>query len=282
MQIQHCLIQAASQLTGVRKSDSSRIDVEVLLCHVIQQPRSYLFSHSDEILSEPQLTQFNLLLQRRLAGEPVAYIVGYREFWSRRFRVNSSVLIPRPETECLVERMLQLDLPGNARVLDLGVGSGAIAITLAGERPDWHCIGIDSSEKALAIAHLNRGGLLSRSNCSLIAGDWLSAIVPQSADLVVSNPPYIEVADPHLEEGDVRFEPRSALASGDDGMDAIRAICLQAREVLVPGGYIVVEHGWRQQQQVVELLATCALMDIECGKDLAGLPRFVLARQPDC
>lgn len=279
MQIQDCLKRAAKQLDDSGVGDSSRIDAEVLLCNVIQQPRSYLFSHSDSTLSEPQLTQFNLLLQRRLAGEPIAYIIGYREFWSRRFLVSPAVLIPRPATECLVERVLQLDLPADASVLDLGVGSGAIAITLASERPNWHCSGIDTSEEALEIARLNRENLLSHSNCSLLAGNWLAPIVPQSVDLIVSNPPYIESADSHLEEGDVRFEPRVALASGDDGLDAIRAICHQAGEKLVPGGYIAIEHGWQQQPQVVELLAARAFVDIECGTDLAGLPRFVLARR---
>lgn len=278
MQIQQCLRQSVSQLDEAGIGDSSRIDAEILLCHVIGKSRSFLFSHADEQLSAEQARQFNNLLQRRLAGEPVAYIIGHREFWSLSFRVSPDVLIPRPDTECLVEKILHLDLPDNACVIDLGVGSGAITIALASERKSWHCTGVDLSAAALQVADSNRKLLLTRNNCSLVRGDWMTALAPKSVDLVVANPPYIESTDQHLSEGDVRFEPLSALVSDDSGLQDIRSISQQARAVLVAGGYLVIEHGWRQQQQVIEILLGDGYVDIEAGMDLAGQPRFVLAR----
>ena len=163
-------------------------------------------------------------------------------------------------------------------MVDLGVGSGAITIALVSERADWHCIGVDVSKGALRVASKNSKRLLSKGGCSLVASNWLDAIAQGSVDLVVSNPPYIEGNDPHLDVGDLRFEPRSALVSERNGLDDIRAICQQAKVSLVSGGYLIVEHGWQQQPQVVELFRDNGFVNIEQGRDLAGQPRYVLAR----
>ncbi len=250
-----------------------------MLCAVLDRPRSYLFAYADTELEDADYRRFFQWLARRLQGEPIAYITGRREFWSLSFAVSPAVLVPRPETECLVERILALDLPEHAEVVDAGTGSGAIAIALASERPAWHCSGLDASAAALAVARNNATNLLPQTGISLLRGDWLEAIASESLDLVVANPPYIAEDDEHLACGDLPYEPASALVSGSDGLDALRIIAAQAVRVLKTGGYLVVEHGWQQQQEVVAIFTTSGFTRIETGSDLAGTPRFVLAQR---
>ena len=243
-----------------------RLEAELLLLHVLGKPRSWVIAHADDVLDDAHETAFHALVQRRRDGEPVAYITGHRGFWTLNLEVTSATLIPRPETELLVELALARMAP-TARVVDLGTGSGAIALAMARECPTATIVATDASADALAIAERNaaRHGI---GNVRFAQGDWLSPLAGERFDLIVSNPPYIESADPHLAQGDLRFEPASALASGVDGLDDIRRIVAQARDHLEPGGALLMEHGWNQGAAVRDVLSAAGYRDVFTEQDL--------------
>jgi len=256
------MLAAATQRLG------GRADAELLLLHVVRQPRSWLFAHADDVLETDVQTAYAELLDRRAAGEPVAYITGRRGFWSLDLEVTPATLIPRPETELLVEQALQRVPEESACVVaDLGTGSGAIALAIARERPHAQVIATDASADALAVAERNarRHGV---GNVAFVHGDWLTPLAGQRFGLIVSNPPYIEAADPHLAQGDLRFEPASALASGVDGLDDIRRIVRDARMHLDAGGWLLFEHGWNQGDAARELLQEAGYCTVFTARDL--------------
>lgn len=259
--VRHLLAAASARL-------GERTDAELLLLHVLRQPRSWLFAHADDEPDTDAQTAFSSLVERRAAGEPVAYLTGRRGFWSLELEVSPATLIPRPETELLVELALQR-LPSDAacRAADLGTGSGAIALAIACERPLARVVATDASAAALAVARRN-AQRHTIGNVSFVHGDWLVPLADERFDLIVSNPPYIEAADPHLAQGDLRFEPASALASGPDGLDDIRRIVPDARAHLHPGGWLLFEHGWNQGAAVRALLAEAGYADVFSAQDL--------------
>ncbi|MET0935506.1 MAG: peptide chain release factor N(5)-glutamine methyltransferase, partial [Luteibacter sp.] len=230
-----------------------RLEAELLLAHTLGVNRAWFFAHADDALDAAANERFDALVRRRLAGEPIAYITGTRDFWSLTLEVTPATLIPRPETELLVELALER-LPQGGRVVDLGTGSGAIALAIAKERPDATVYAVDASIEALDVATRN-GQRLGLERVTFLHGDWLAPLAGAMFDLVVSNPPYIESDDHHLAEGDLRFEPQGALASGKDGLDDIRRIVAMAQPRLVPGAWLLMEHGWNQGDAVRRLLA---------------------------
>ncbi|MBB1418700.1 MULTISPECIES: peptide chain release factor N(5)-glutamine methyltransferase [Pseudoalteromonas] len=260
-------------------SDSAKLDAQVLLLDVLQKPRSYLFSWPEQKLTPQQQQLFESYCQRRLTGEPVAHITGTREFWSLPLQVNPTTLIPRPDTETLVEYTLSLPLPVAAKVLDLGTGTGAIALALASEMPLWQITGVDRVADAVALANTNKQRL-GFINVDFVQSDWFSQVTAQQFDLIVSNPPYIEYDDIHLNQGDVRFEPLSALVADDDGMADIKYIITQARNFLTSNGYLVIEHGYQQSTKVHSFFAQMAYTNILTVKDLANNDRVTLAQWP--
>ncbi|MDH5485846.1 MAG: peptide chain release factor N(5)-glutamine methyltransferase [Gammaproteobacteria bacterium] len=278
MIIRQLLAEAGQQLAQV--SESPRLDAEVLLCHLLDKDRSYLLTWPDKALDEPVLAAFQQLLQQRLAGTPVAHLTGQREFWSLPLQINQHTLIPRPDTECLVEQVLQA-YPASAQlvVADLGTGSGAIALALASERPNWQIVATDSSTEALQVARSNAASL-GINNIEFRQGNWLAALPAIPFDIIASNPPYICDADPHLQQGDVRFEPLSALASGEDGLDAIRHICSTAMHHLKPGGLLILEHGYDQQQAVADIFHINGFKTIHQASDLGHNPRTTSGNKP--
>lgn len=253
------------------QSAIGRVDARVLLREVLGQSDAWLIAHGDEALSDAQSRQYAALVARRTAGEPVAYITGRREFHGRDFAVTPATLIPRPETEMLVELALQR-APQRGRVLDLGAGSGCIGVTLAAERPDLQVTLVDVSPEALDVARRN-AQRWAPANTVLLQGDWFSALGGQHYDLIVSNPPYVADGDAHLAQGDLRFEPRAALASGADGLDAIRRIVAGAPAHLAPGGWLLIEHGYDQHAACTALLQRAGLRDVFSARDLAGILR---------
>lgn len=258
-------------------SDSPRLDAELLLAHALGKPRSYLYTWPENQPNAIQARDFLALLARRIKGEPVAYLLGKREFWSLELSVNSAVLIPRPETELLVESILSLPLLNSAAVLDLGTGSGAIALALGSEKPGWRVTAADISADALETAKKNARNLKLR-NVEFLLSRWFNAIPDQRYDVIVSNPPYIATADPHLKTGDVRFEPRSALTSGADGLDDLREIVNLAPQHLKIDGYLLVEHGYDQGKTVASLFAARGFTKIRSLRDMEGRSRATLGK----
>ena len=242
----------------------------MLACHALKVETVWLLAHDTDPLDDAETTAFDALLVRRLAGEPVAYLLGEREFYGRPFRVTPATLIPRPETEHLVDAALARG-PAQARVLDIGTGSGCIAITLKLERPDWQVTAIDLSTDALVVARDNACRL--DADIEWLESDLFAALAGRTVDLIVSNPPYVAEADPHMATGDVRFEPRTALTSGEDGLDAIRQIVKQAPAHLSDGGWLLLEHGWDQGDAVGRLLTEAGFSKTFLEFDLAGQAR---------
>lgn len=265
------ILRAARAVTGPGEA-------ELLLAHVLQRPRSWLYAHGDEELAEDAAQRFTALIERRHGGEPVAYLTGQRGFWRFDLQVSPATLIPRAETELLVELALaRLPVGREARVADLGTGSGAVALALALERPLTRVIATDASAAALEVATAN-ARLLGLENVSFRHGDWLAPLAGERFEAIVSNPPYIADADVHLGRGDLRFEPRSALASGTDGLDDIRTIIRDAPALLLPGGWLLLEHGFDQGAAVRRLLSGAGLVDVETVRDLEQRDRVSLGR----
>ncbi len=255
-------------LAAATRRLGERADAELLLLHVLRKPRSWLFTHADDVLDADVQSAYDALLDRREAGEPVAYITGRRGFWTLGLEVTPATLIPRPETELLVELALQRLPPDfGGRVADLGTGSGAIALAIARERPRAQVVATDASTAALEVARRN-AQRHAIGNVDFVHGDWLLPLAGKRFELIVSNPPYIDAADPHLARGDLRFEPASALASGSDGLDDIRRIVDGARRHLNPSGWLLVEHGWNQGAAVRALLLHAGYMQIFTAQDI--------------
>jgi release factor glutamine methyltransferase len=264
-------------------ASTARIEVQILLQTVLSVNRAYLLTHPERVLDSNEFLRYSGLLDRRLHGEPIAYILGEREFYGLNFKVTPATLIPRPDTELLVELALQKiprPLAGEGvrqdgrgyRVLDMGTGSGAIALTIARERPDTHVVAVDASVDALAVATEN-AKKLQTCNVRLLQSDWFSALSDERFDLIVSNPPYIESDDEHLSLGDVRFEPLTALASGDDGLDDIRRILSEAKPHLNPCGWLMFEHGYDQAERVRALMREAGFNEVSSARDLSGIER---------
>lgn len=273
--IAQALQRAVRQLAG---HDSARLDAEVLLMHVLDKPRSHLHAWPEKVLTETELARLDSLLQRRAAGEPVAHLTGRREFWSLTLEITPDTLIPRPDTECLVEQALaRLPAGPPLRVADLGTGSGAIVLALASERPEWQLYAVDRSPACLAVARRN-ARRLGLGGVHFLLGDWGAALADASLDAIVSNPPYVAAADPHLQQGDVRHEPLAALASGKDGLDDIRRLAGDAARVLKPGGRLFLEHAPGQSRDIHNLLKNHNFQDIRAVRDLAGRERVTEAR----
>jgi release factor glutamine methyltransferase len=252
-------------------TSSARIEVQILLQTVLQVNRAYLLTHPEQQLDTEQRARYATLFERRSSGEPLAYLLGEREFYGLTFRVTPATLIPRADTELLVELALQR-IPQRGRVLDLGTGSGAIALSIAHARPDIEVTAVDASPEALDVAREN-ARRLNIGNVRLLQSDWFAALAGERFDLIVSNPPYIAEGDAHLAQGDLRFEPRTALASGADGLDDIRRIVADAKEHLDAGGWLLFEHGYDQAGRVRELLATAGYAGVFSARDLAGIER---------
>lgn len=279
--IAQCL-QLSTELDAV--SDSARLDIELLLCHVLQKNRTYLFTWPDKTLSPEQAGQFLQFFNRRKSGEPIAHILGQREFWSLPLTVNNSTLIPRPDTELLVEWVLELFADDSSQqkcnCLDLGTGTGAIVLAIASEKPQWQLMGVDSSADAVALAEKNRRDL-HFAHVQIMQSDWFSAIPAQQFDVIVSNPPYIDSQDPHLDQGDVRFEPRSALIAGNKGLADIELIIRESWNYLCEHGWLLLEHGYDQAQAVRDLFNARGFSQVETRKDLGGNERVTLGRKGD-
>ena len=267
---------AVSHQTIARALESARlapIDARALLAHILGVGDAYLIAHSRLPLNEAQSELFAALAARRRAGEPVAYLVGEREFFSLDFRVTPAVLIPRPETEAVVEFALERIAPdATSRVLDLGSGSGCIAISIAKHRPQARVIAVDYSAAAIAVAHDNarRHGV---TNIEFVTSEWFGALADQRFDLIVSNPPYVAANDPHLAQGDLRFEPKTALVAGADGLKCIRLIVAAAPHYLFRGGWLAFEHGYDQAARCREMLKQAEFSAAFSRADLAGVER---------
>lgn len=273
--IKQVLQNAATRLSPY--SESPALEAEILLMDALGKPRSYLHAWPERMLARLTVENFQQRIERRIAGEPIAHITGEKEFWSLPLTITQDVLIPRPETELLVEITLQ-QIPEQTAlsVADLGTGSGAIAIALASERPDCLITATDISTQALDIAQAN-AERLKLKNIHFRKSDWYEALEEKQYDIIVSNPPYIAENDPHLNQGDLPHEPVSALISGTDGLDDIRVITGQAKPHLNPGGKLILEHGYNQEEALGNIMQAQGLENIQCYRDLAGLPRVTIA-----
>lgn len=260
-------------------SGSPRLDAELLLSRALDVPRSYLLAHPEDVPDDAARQRFYEALEQRADGKPMAYITGEKDFWSLTLMVSRATLVPRPETELLIEQALNL-IPRRAdlRILDLGTGSGAIALALARERPLCDIVATDISQDALAVAREN-ARQHDIANIEFVQGDWMQPVAGREFDLIVSNPPYVAAGDPALAK--LTFEPSQALVAGDDGLDAIRRIAAETMDQLTAGGTLLLEHGADQEAAVAELLAAAGWNDVRCFKDLAGLPRVTRASLPD-
>lgn len=312
MKIAHALASAQAVLANVSNSGEAKLDAQLLLQHTLNVNRAWLIAHENENLAPEKLAEFNSLIERRAKGEPIAYILGEREFYGLNFMVTPDTLIPRADTETLVEialakiavdkvitntsfrsmsessvfqadnyKTLDSDIRRNDRVtvLDLGTGSGAIALAIAKHRPQAQVIAVDASQAALAVAQRNSEHL-QISNVQFLLSDWFSALEQVRFDVIVSNPPYIEQDDTHLTQGDLRFEPISALASGQDGLDDIRTIIDDCLVHLKPQGWLMLEHGYNQAQAVADLMAQIGLLNVETIKDFGGNDRVTIGKNP--
>lgn len=273
VRISEALAEATTQLAA---SDSARLDAEVLLGHVLGQSRTWLHTWSDRYLDPTQLGRFRQLIERRAAGEPVAYLVGVREFWTLALKVTPATLIPRPETELLVEAALARAPADRALdILDLGTGSGAIALAMACERPGSRVVAVERSAEALAVARAN-GERLALANVEFLAGSWFEAVAGRRFHLILANPPYVADNDPHLALGDLPFEPPEALAAGNDGLADLRHIIATAPAHLQDGGWLLVEHGYDQGAAVRDLFTARGFTNVTSMQDLAAQDRITL------
>ncbi|ALX95460.1 protein-(glutamine-N5) methyltransferase, release factor-specific [Serratia fonticola] len=260
-------------------SDSAKRDAEILLGFVTGRARTYLLAFGETLLTAEQAEKLTVLLARRERGEPVAYLVGEREFWSLPLSVSPATLIPRPDTECLVELALERLPATPCAILDLGTGTGAIALALASERPDCQLTGIDLQPEAVALAQHN-AQKLAINNVRFLQGSWFTPVAGQQFALIASNPPYIDEADPHLAQGDVRFEPGSALVAAEQGLADLAAIVQQAADYLEPQGWLLLEHGWQQGENVRTLLNAAGFIAVATHRDYGGNDRVTLGQKP--
>lgn len=268
--------QALRDAAAAIGGESPRLDAELLLEAVTGWSRTRFRTFPEAPLEPAQIVRFRELVESRTRGQPVAHLLGHQGFWSLTLEVTPHTLIPRPDTECLVEAALALPLRASARVMDLGTGTGAIALALLKERPGWEVVAVDSVPEAVDLAKRNA------ERCALpvqvIQSDWFAAVPGPPFDLIVSNPPYIEAGDPHLDEGDVRFEPDTALVSGPDGLDAIRHLVQESQYWLTKGGWLVLEHGYNQGETVRLLFRAAGYSNVGTRKDYGGNERLTLGR----
>jgi release factor glutamine methyltransferase len=280
--IRAVLLQAQAQLNDASLLDAidARYESQLLLQHALKVNRAWLITHENDDVAIDIQHEFNTLIQRRIGGEPIAYILGCREFYGLNLAVTPATLIPRPDTEILVDIALE-KIPANqaAQILDLGTGTGAIALAIAQQRPQAQVTGVDASKPALEVA-ISNSQQLHIANTHFILSDWFNDLNDTRFDVIVSNPPYIEEADIHLKQGDLRFEPLSALASGADGLDDIRRIIDDCLIHLRPQGWLMFEHGYNQAESVRELMAQVGLVNIETFHDLGGNDRVTIGKNP--
>ncbi|MCS2154563.1 peptide chain release factor N(5)-glutamine methyltransferase [Scandinavium goeteborgense] len=275
MSFKQWLAQAFERLAN---SESPRRDAEILLGHVTGKSRTYILAFDETTLTTEEGAQLETLLSRRVNGEPVAHLVGMREFWSLPLEVTPATLIPRPDTECLVEQALGRLPESPCDILDLGTGTGAIALALASERPDCRVTAVDFVADAVALATRNARSL-GINNVMIAQSNWFSALDGKTFGMIVSNPPYIDEQDPHLAEGDVRFEPLSALVAADEGLADLAHIIQEGRRFLLSGGWMLLEHGWKQGPAVRELYIQAGYDEVETCRDYGGNERLTVGRR---
>ena len=271
------LLKHSDQLQST--SDSPQLDCELLLCYVLDVDRTWLRTWPEKEVSKSLEAKFCALLEKRVQGQPIAYLVGSRGFWSMDLQVSKDTLIPRPETELLVELALGLKLPKNSHGLDLGTGTGAVVLALATERPDMNFTAVDSQVGAVSLANKNCQNL-GLSNVSILQSDWFDSMQLKNNqfDLIISNPPYISANDPHLQQGDVRYEPNSALVSGIDGLDDLQKIIAKSPAYLKSDGWLLLEHGFDQGAAVVRLMSRAGFKKVVTQKDYNQIDRVTLGQ----
>jgi len=271
------LLKLSSQLTAI--SDSPQLDCELLLCFTLDVDRTWLRTWPEKEISQPLEAKFRALLEQRVEGQPIAYLIGSRGFWSMDLQVSKDTLIPRPETELLVELALGLPLPKNSDGLDLGTGTGAITLALASERPDMNFVAVDSQSGAVSLANKNCQAL-GLANVEIFQSDWFDSVqlTEDQFDLIVSNPPYISATDPHLQQGDVRFEPNTALVSGIDGLDDLKKIIAKSPFYLKPNGWLLLEHGFDQGSAVARLMSEAGFQKVVTHQDYNLIDRVTLGQ----
>lgn len=273
-------IKTALQNTqlALAKEDTARIDAELLLCKILQCSRTFLYSHDQDELSEKATKNLEQLIKLRQQSVPMAYILGEKEFWSHTFKLSPHTLIPRPATECLIEYIHTLALPHHIKALDLGTGSGVIAINLAKIYPKWHISATDIQAGALAMA-MHNAHLQKVEHIQFFWGSWFSKVPKKKFDLIISNPPYIDENDTHLFQGDVQYEPKKALISAQQGLEDLEWIIQNAKKHLNQSGLLILEHGYNQQEQIIQLLQTHGYQNVKGHFDHDGHPRFCVGFQ---
>jgi len=273
------LLQKAEQ--RINPSDTARLDAEILLCDVMQFNRSKIYAHPQQLIPDDKSVLFKSLIEQRRQGHPIAHLTGKKEFWSLELAISKETLIPRPETECLVETALRM-IPDEVSfsILDLGTGSGAVAIAIASERPNSKIVATDINSDALDLAKEN-ANTHQLNNIQFLFSDWYKSIPSQSFDLIVSNPPYIKQNDEHLSQGDVRFEPELALAAGADGMQAINMILENAKRYLASDAYLLIEHGYDQKSLVQDAFLKRDFRQVKTFQDLSGQDRITHGQSPN-